>query len=186
MGRRFSVMVERPKLPRARSERRDSERSDPIALLAQYFEAEAMKAESLTRLRNRARLVNHKAGHRRGFVVRQVPAHRAIELPYGRRAVHHDRPVPLFAYSLHGDVVLIADIAHDLLDNVFKRNQPLHDAVLVDDERRMGLSAQKLLELVTQRGRLRDEPWLECEISKIKFAGASASSDIRPEQILGV
>ena len=97
--------------------------------------------------------MNHEAGHGRGFLVGQIPAHRAIELPDGRGAVNHDRPVAQFAHALHRDVVLIANIADDLLDDVFKRNQPLHDAVFVDDERRMGLSAQEGLELVAERRR---------------------------------
>ena len=145
-----------------------------------------MKAEGLTRLGNRARLVNHEAGHRRGFVVRQIPAHRAIELTDRGGPIDHDRAVALFAHALHRDVVLIANIADDLLDDVFKRDQPLHDAVLVDDERRMGLSAQELLELVAQRRRFGDEPRLEREIGDIEFARVSASRDIRPEQVLGV
>src|SRR5580692_8366583 len=79
-GRRSSALVERPGRRYTRREWGDSERGDPIALLAQHFEAEAVKAEGLTRLGNRARLVNHEAGHRGGFVVRQIPAHRSIEL----------------------------------------------------------------------------------------------------------
>src|SRR5258708_36410298 len=96
---------------------------------------------------------------------RSIPAQRAIELTDCRGSVDHDRAVALFAHALHRDVVLVANIANDLLDDVLERNQPLHDAVLVDDERRMGLSAQELLELVAQRGRLGDEPGLQCEIS---------------------
>ena len=165
MRRLFTVLVDRPALSRARGKRGDSERGDPIALLAQHFEAEAMKAESLTRLGNRARLVNHEAGHRRGFVVRQIPADRAIELADRGGAIHHDRAVPLFAHPQHRNVVLIVNIADDLLDNVLKGDQPLHNAVLVDDERRMGLSAQELLELVAQRRGFGDEPGIEREIA---------------------
>ena len=135
-------------------ERGDAQRGDPVALLAQHFEAEAVKAEGLARLGNRARLVNDEAGHGRGFVVGQIPAHRAIELADGRRAVDHDRPVALLAHALHGDVVLVANVADDLLDDVFERDEPLHDAIFVDDQRGMGLSAQERLELVAQRRRI--------------------------------
>ena len=166
--------------------RGDSERGDPIALLAQHFEPESVETESLARLRNRARLVDHKASHGRCFIVRQIPAHRAIELPDRGRAIDDDRPIALLAHAHHRDVVLVANIANDLLDNVFKCNQPLHDAVFVDDERGMGFSAQELLELVAQRGRLGNEPRLQSEISQVEFTGASASRDIRPEQVLGV
>ena len=99
--------------------------------------------------------MDHKASDGRGLVVRQIPAHRPIELSNGRRAVDHNRPVALFANAQHSDVVLITNIANDLLDDVFKRDQSLHDAVFVDDERRMGLSAQEHLQLVAQRRRIR-------------------------------
>ena len=113
-----------------------------------------MKAEGLARLGDRARLVNHKAGHGRRFVIGQVPAHRAIELPDGRGAIDHHRPVAQLAHALHGEVVLIANVADDLLDDVFERNEPLHHAIFVDNKGGMGLSAQKRLELVAQRRRI--------------------------------
>ncbi len=107
-----------------------------------------MKAEGLTWLGNRARLVNHKARHRRGFVVWQIPAECAIDLTDRGGPIDHDRAVSLFAHALYRNVMLVAYIANDLLDDVLEGDQPLHDAVLVDDERRMGLAAQELLELI--------------------------------------
>src|ERR1700722_11332188 len=145
-----------------------------------------MKAEGLTGLGYRACLVNHKPGHGCGFVVGQIPADRAVELTDRGGSIDDDRAIALFAHALYRNVVLIANIANDLLDYVLKRDHPLHDAVLINDERGMGLSAQELLELVTQRSRFRDEPRLQREIDNTKLAGISASRDIRPEQVLGV
>src|SRR3984957_2697451 len=116
--RRFSVLVDHPALPRGRGKRGDPERGDPIALLAQHFETEAMKAEGLTRLGYRARLVNHEAGHSRGFVVGQIPANRSIELTDRGGSIDHDRAITLFAHAQHRNIVLIANIANNLLDDV--------------------------------------------------------------------
>src|SRR5271170_2125796 len=186
MGRRFAFLAYRPGLRRARSERGDPQRGDPITLLAQHFEAEAVKAEGLARLRNRARLMNDEPRHRGGFVVGQIPTHRPIELADGRRAVDHDRTVPLLAHALHGHVVLVANIADDLLDDVLKRYQPLYDAVLVDDQRRVHLAAKERLQLVAKGRRLGNEPRLKGQIRDIELACVSAGRDIGPEQILGV
>jgi len=135
MRRRFAFLADGRRRPEGRRERCDPQGGDPVALLAQNLEAEPVEAESLARLGDRARLMNDQAGHGRGFVVRQIPAHRPIELPDRRRAIDHDRAVPLLAHPQHGHVVLVANIADDLLDDVLERYQPLNDAILVDDQR---------------------------------------------------
>ena len=72
------------------------------------------------------------------------------------RTVDDDRAVALLAQPLHRLVVLVADVADDLLDDVLERHQPLHDAIFVDDERRMRLAAQKGLQLVAAASSTRE------------------------------
>ena len=43
------------------------------------------------------------------------------------------------AHALDRDVVLVLDVADDLLEDVLERDEALHLAVLVDDEREVGL-----------------------------------------------
>ena len=57
-------------------------------------------------------------------------------------------------------VVLVGDLADDLLEDVLERDQPLHLAVLVDDERQLRLALQELVELVLDAGRVGHEPGL--------------------------
>src|SRR5690606_15806436 len=55
-------------------------------------------------------------------------------------------------------VVLVLDLADDLLENVLERNDAEIRAVLVDDDRDMLLAALKLAQLIEQSRRFRDEP----------------------------
>ena len=41
-------------------------------------------------------------------------------------------------------VMLVGDIAHDFLDNVFDRNQPVGTAIFVDHQRQMGMGGLHL------------------------------------------
>ncbi len=119
-----------------------------------------MEGEGLPRLGDGAGLMDDEAGHGRRLLVGQAPAHRAIEVADRNRAFDDDRAVALLAHAEHGLVVLVANVADDLLDDVLERHQSLHDAVFVDDQRRMRAAAQERLQLVAQRRRFRDEPWL--------------------------
>ena len=59
-----------------------------------------------------------------------------------------------------GDVVLVGDVADDLLEDVLERHQPLDLAVFVDHQREMGLAPAERLELVGQRADVGHEPRL--------------------------
>src|ERR1700674_4450876 len=146
--RRLSLGVLRLGHRLPRRERGDAKRGDPVALFAQDLEAEAVEGEGLPRLGNGARFMDDKAGDRRRLFVGQVPAHGAVEVADRHGTLNHDRAVALPANALNRNVVLVANIADDLLDDVLERHQTLYDAIFVDDQRRMRLAAEEGLQLV--------------------------------------
>ena len=81
-----------------------------------------------------------RPGDRRRLLVGQMPVHGAVEVADRHRAVDVDRAVGLRAHALRREIVLVRDVADDLLKNVFQRDEALHLAVLVDDEREVGLA----------------------------------------------
>ncbi len=78
----------------------------------------------------------------------------------GDRAVARDRAVGQAAHAFDRSVVLVGDVADDLLDDVFQRHQPLHVAVFVDDEGEVRLALQERAQLIVEAGGLGDEPRL--------------------------
>src|SRR5271166_1949251 len=117
-----------------RRKRRDPERGDPVALFAQHLKPETVEGEGLPRLGNGAGFMNDEAGDSRGLFVGQVPVHGAVEVTDRHRTVDDDGAVALLADALNGNVVLVANIADDLLDDVLERHQTLHHAIFVDDQ----------------------------------------------------
>src|SRR5271170_2851210 len=98
--------------------RRDPQRLETVAIPPQHLEAEAVEGEALARFGDRARLVNDEPGDGGGFLVRQVPIHRAVEVADRHRAVDIDRAVGLRAYARDLDVVFVGDVADDFLEDV--------------------------------------------------------------------
>ena len=72
----------------------------------------------------------------------------------GTRAVDVDRAVGLRPHARHRDVVLVGDVADDLLEDVLERDQAHHLAVLVDHQREMRLAAAERLELLATAARM--------------------------------
>ena len=66
-----------------------------------------------------------------------VPVERAVEIADRHRAVDDDRAVGLLLDALDIDVVLVGDLADDLLDDVLQRHQALDLAIFVDDDGEM-------------------------------------------------
>ena len=86
----------------------------------------------------------------------------------GTVAVDDDRAVGLLPDALHGDVVLVGDVADDLLDDVLERHQALHLAIFVDDDGEMRLAPQEGVELVLQRGGVGHEPRLRRDLQRCR------------------
>ena len=107
-----------------------------------------MEGEGLPRFGNRPRLVNDESGNGGRLVVGQAPFHGAVEVPNGHAAVHVDGTVRLRPHARHCNIVLVGDVADDLLEDVFERHQAHHLAVLVDHEGEWRLAPAKCLELL--------------------------------------
>ena len=135
------------------SERADLEAGDAVGLALQHLEAEAVEAEHLALGGDHLRLVDDQARDRVGLLVGQVPVGGTVEVADGHGAVHHELAV---AGALElgglGHVVLVGDLAHDLLQDVLQRDQALERAVLVHHQREVGVPAQELAHLVVERG----------------------------------
>ena len=163
---------------------RHLQRGDAVANLAQHFEAEAVETEHLTGFGNGAGFVDHEAGDRRRLLVGQIPIHRAVEIAQRNRAVDQHRAVLLRAHALHGDVVLVADVADDLLQNVLQRDEAHDLAIFVDDECEMRLALEKLLELILERRRFRREPGRQHDLVDAQLRGVAAGGVERAQKIL--
>src|SRR5262245_66107813 len=100
-----------------------------------------MKGETLPHFRNRARLVDDQTGNGGRFIVRQIPVHDSIEVADRNCAVDIDRAVGLTTHTGHSDIVLVGDVADDLLANIFQRDQALDPAEFVYHHRAFSLTA---------------------------------------------
>ena len=105
-----------------------------VAVLAGNIETIAIKSEALTRLRNGLRLVNDQARNRHRFFVRQFPAHGAIQVANGDPAFDIDRSIRLWTHAADDDVIFVANVADNLFENIFKRDQTLQRAILIHDK----------------------------------------------------
>ena len=73
-------------------------------------------------------------------------------------AVDHPGAFAHRPHAGHGDVVLIGDVADDLLDDVLQGHHPHQRAVLVDHQGEMLAALAEGLELFQQGGGFGDEP----------------------------
>ena len=80
-----------------------------------------------------------------------------VEVVDRERAVDPDRVVVDALDRLVRQVELVLDLADDLLEQVFERDDPLHRAVLVDDDRHVLVRAPELAQHRGEVLRLRDE-----------------------------
>src|SRR5262249_46000929 len=90
--------------------------------------------------------------------IRQAPVHGAVEVADRDRAVDIDRSVRQQPYARNLDIVLVADVAHDLFENVLQRDDPHELPVLVDHDGERGTPPPERLELLAERPGLWDEP----------------------------
>src|SRR5690606_38161979 len=80
--------------------------------------------------------------------------------------------------------MLVRDLADDLLENVLERDEPLHLAVLVDDEREMRLPLEEGIELILHAGRVRYEPGLLQQLLDVDLLGIPIRAAEGDEQVL--
>ena len=82
--------------------------------------------------------------------------------------------------------MLIDDLAHDLLDDVFQGHETHQRAVLVDDEGEMSPPLAEGIELLLERRRLRHEPGLGHDRHDVEAVEIGEVGMDRPQQVLGV
>src|SRR5262249_30053600 len=140
------------------AERRDPQSGDAVAIAAQHLKPEAVEREALARLRDRAGLVNDEPGDGSGFLVRQIPIHGTVEVADRDPAIDRDGAVELRLDARHRNVVLVLDVADDLLENILERDETHDLAVLVDHEREWTLATAKGLELFGEGSGIGHEP----------------------------
>ena len=76
-----------------------------------------------------------------------------------------------------GRVVLVLDLADDLLEDVLQRHQPLQRAVFVDHQGEVGCARlQEGVELVLQVGGLGDEPGLAGDGGDVELVDAASAA----------
>src|SRR5438477_8695658 len=125
--------------------RHDSQSGDAVALAAENAKAETVEGETLAAFGDRARLMNHQAGDGGRLFIWKIPVHRAVEIADRHRAVDHYRAVRLRAHAGHHDVVLVGNIADDLLQDILQRHHAFDFAVFVHHKREMSFAAAERL-----------------------------------------
>ena len=78
------------------------------------------------------------------------------------------------------DIVLVGDLAHDLLDDVFEGHETHERAVFVDDEREVRPAPAEGIELLVERRGLRHEPGFAHDRHDIEAAGVGQVGVQRP------
>ena len=129
----------------------------------------AVKLEFLTGLGNPPRFMEHQASDGRGRLIRQIPAEFAVEVADRHLTVDQQAAVALRPHPVDGDIVLVGDIADDLLDDILQRDDPHEGAILIDHHREMLAPVAKGLQLVEQTRGFRHEPWLIGQIVDRQF-----------------
>jgi hypothetical protein len=76
--------------------------------------------------------------------------------------------------------VLVGDLADDLFQNVFERDQALHFAILVDDEGDLRLALQEGVELILHAGGIGHEPGSAAKLMMSSLAGFQPAGRVPP------
>src|SRR5918993_6080176 len=99
--------------------RHDAQLGDPGALALQNFEAESVECIGLADLGDAPGLVQHQPSDGDGDVLGQAPAELAVEVADRHVALADHAAVLAADHAALDGVVLVLDVAGDLLDDVF-------------------------------------------------------------------
>ena len=135
----------------------DLELPDPRAVDLEHAEAEAVRAHLVADLRRTSELAEHEPGHRVEVLLLERRVELLVEVVDRVRAVDANVRVVDALDRRVGQVELVLDVADDLLEQVLERDDPLHVAVLVDDDREVLLLAAEVGEEGREVLRLRDD-----------------------------
>ena len=100
--------------------------------------------------------MQHQPGDGDGDVLGQAPAELAVEVADRHVALADHAAVLAPDHAALDGVVLVLDVADDLLDDVLEGDDAAQRAVLVDHDGEMLVAGAERLELVEQRGRFRE------------------------------
>ena len=111
-----------------------------MATLAQHFETKAVKGEGLTGIGDHTCLVDHESGQCGIFVIRKVPVESAVEIADWYGPINCERAVGMPAHAACHGIMFVNDLADDLFENVFERDEAHHLAILIDNQREVRLA----------------------------------------------
>ena len=142
--------INRPvRLPsRPALQRRHPERRHLVLALFQDFEAEAVEGEGLADFGNHPRLVDDQPGEVVASSSGRSQSKARLRSRIGTAPSTMKEPSGLPAHAGRHRIMLVDDVADDLLDDVFERDEALHLAIFVDDEGEMRLAPEEGVELV--------------------------------------
>ena len=117
-----------------------------------------MKGKCLTDDRNCLRLVDHQPCHSVGLFIGKAPICGAVEITNGHCPINQEMPIGArFQLRRFIHIKFIGDFTHNLLKDIFKRDQAAQSAVFVHHQREMRFAAQELAHLFVQCGGVRHE-----------------------------
>ena len=116
--------------------------------------------------------VDDKARDRHRFIIGQIPIHGAVEIADRHHAIDIDAAIGLGAHALHGDIVLVLNIADDFLENILERDEPHQRAIFIDHEREMLPPAQEFGELILGHGGVGREPGGAHDVAHVEAVAA--------------
>ena len=121
------------------------------------LEPEPVAPNGVAHLGRAPELAEHEPGHRVEVLLLELGAELLVEVVDRVRAVDADVLLVDPLDGRVGEVELVLDLAHDLLEHVLERDDPVHVAVLVDDDRHVLLLAPEVGEERGEVLRLRDD-----------------------------
>src|SRR5690606_16417850 len=118
---------------------------DAAAIAAQHAEPEPAEIELLAAPRQAAQLVHDEPADRVVFLIAQVSCKEVVEVLYSDQRQHVVPSLALFLNERGGlGIVLVVDVADDLLEDVLDRREAGHAPVLVDDDGDMVVALPEL------------------------------------------
>src|SRR5690606_22971021 len=138
--------------------RDDTQRVETAAVRTEHTKLDAVHDESLSTSRQSPEEVRREPADRVELIVAELRAEVVVELRDTRLTAYRELPLAFAAnVEIFVRVVLIADVADDLLEHIFDRDEPGDAAVLIDDDRHVMMADAKLLEQHVEALALRNE-----------------------------
>src|SRR5262245_29525739 len=136
----------------------DPQHVEPPPVRTQHFELQPAEHERLATPRQAAEIVHREPADGVELLVAELAAEILVELLDARLRLDRELALAFLAdVEVVLDVVLIADVADDLLQHVFDGHQSGHAAILVDDYCHVMMAGAEFLEQHVEALALRNE-----------------------------